>query len=128
MSVRLSVCQPRLGGNVIFSAPNWDIAPIFFVQISLINENLYCKYFIRLSVGNARKVFATYGCCHPCLKAVWFSAFRKCQKRLKKLKGLCCPSRIFRYHGLCLLLVLSAPCLEDFLRSVEQRVGDDEVT
>ena len=25
-----SVCQPRLGGNVIFSAPNWDIAPIFW--------------------------------------------------------------------------------------------------
>ena len=24
-----SVCQPRLRENVIFSAPNWDIAPIF---------------------------------------------------------------------------------------------------
>ena len=24
MSVRMSVCQPRLEGNVIFSAPDWD--------------------------------------------------------------------------------------------------------
>ena len=63
----MSVCQPRLGGNVIFSAPNWDIAPIFFVQIPLINELLFCKYFVRLSVGNATKGFATYGCFHPCL-------------------------------------------------------------
>ncbi len=36
------------------------------MQISLINEHLFCKYFIRLSVGNATKGFATYGCCHPC--------------------------------------------------------------
>ena len=43
-SLRISVCQPRLGGNVIFSAPNWDIAPIFFVQIPIINEHLFCKY------------------------------------------------------------------------------------
>ena len=64
--VRLSVCQPRLGGNVIFSAPNWDIAPFFYVQIPLINEHLFCKYFVRLSVGNATKGFATYGCFHPC--------------------------------------------------------------
>ena len=27
------VCLSGLGGNVIFSAPNLDIAPIFFVQI-----------------------------------------------------------------------------------------------
>ena len=55
MSVRLSVCQPRLGGNVIFSAPNSDIVPIFFVQIPLINEQRFCKHFVRLSVGNATK-------------------------------------------------------------------------
>ncbi len=55
-----SVCQPRLGENVIFSAP-----PIF-VQILLTNEHLFCKYFVRLSVGNAKKAFATYGCFHPC--------------------------------------------------------------
>ena len=60
-----SVCQPRLGGNVIFSAPNWDIDQIFLVQIPLINEHLFCKYFVRLSVGNATKGFATYGCFHP---------------------------------------------------------------
>ena len=36
------------------------------MQIPLINEHLFCKYFVRLSVGNARKGFATYGCCHPC--------------------------------------------------------------
>ena len=62
MYVRLSVCQPRFGGNVIFSAPDWDIAPILFVQIPIINEHLFCKYFVRLSVGNATKGFATYGC------------------------------------------------------------------
>ena len=66
-----SVCpyirQPRLGGNVIFSASNWDLAPIFFVQIPLINEHLFCKYFVRLSVGNATKGFVTFGCFHPCL-------------------------------------------------------------
>ena len=44
-SVRMSVCLPRLGENVIFSAP---------------------KFFVRLSVGNATKGFATYGCFHPC--------------------------------------------------------------
>ncbi len=48
-----SKCLSRLGGNVIFSAPNWDIAPILFVQIPFINEHLFCKYFVRLSVGNA---------------------------------------------------------------------------
>ena len=79
-SVHLSVCQPRLGGNVIFSAPDWDIAPIFFVQIPLINEHLFCKYFVRLSVGNATKGFATYGCCHPCLYYKWTkkSMFQYC--------------------------------------------------
>ena len=38
----------------------------FFRQIPLINEHLFYKYFVRLSVGNATKGFATYGCCHPC--------------------------------------------------------------
>ncbi len=56
MSVHLSVCQPRGGGNVIFSAPNWDITPIFLVQIPFMNEHLFCKYFKRLSVGNATKL------------------------------------------------------------------------
>ncbi len=37
----------------------------FFVQIPLINEHLFCKYFVRLSVGNATKGLATYGCFHP---------------------------------------------------------------
>ncbi len=38
------------------------------MQIPLINEHLFCKYFVRLSVGNASiKGFATYGCFHPCL-------------------------------------------------------------
>ncbi len=52
----LSVCQPRLGGNVIFSASNWDIPPPFFVQIPLINEHIFCKYFVCLSVGNGTKL------------------------------------------------------------------------
>ncbi len=68
MYVRLSVCMyVRFWGNVIFSAPNWDIALIFCVQIPLINENLFCKYFFRLSVGNATKGFAPYGCFHSSL-------------------------------------------------------------
>ena len=37
-----------------------------FVQIPLINEHIFCKYFVCLSVGNATKGFATYGCFHPC--------------------------------------------------------------
>ena len=37
------------------------------MQIPLINEHLFCKYFVSLSVGNATKGFATYGCCHPCI-------------------------------------------------------------
>ncbi len=36
------------------------------MQIPLINEHLFCKYFARLSVGNATKGFATCGCFHPC--------------------------------------------------------------
>ncbi len=55
--VRMSFRMSGLGGNVIFSAPNCDRAP-FFVQIPLINEHLFCKYFFRLSVGNATKGFA----------------------------------------------------------------------
>ena len=61
MSVRLSVYQPRLGGNVIFAATKLDIAPIFFVQIPLINDHLFCKYFVRLSVGNAKKALLLMG-------------------------------------------------------------------
>ncbi len=57
MYVCLSVCRSGLGENVIFSAPNWDMAPIFCVQNLLINEHLFCKYFVRLSVGNVTKVF-----------------------------------------------------------------------
>ncbi len=92
MCVRLSVwlyaCPSGLGGNVIFSAPNWDITPIFFTD-PLINKHLFCKYFVRWSADLATKGrnvfylflyyhsifsllfffkrFATYGCCHPCL-------------------------------------------------------------
>ncbi len=63
----LSVCMSlRFRGKRNFSAPNWDIAPFFFVQIPLINEHLFCKYFVRLVVRNAIKGFATYGCFHPC--------------------------------------------------------------
>ena len=36
------------------------------MQIPLINEHLFCKYFVRLSIGNATKGFSTYGCFHPC--------------------------------------------------------------
>ena len=36
------------------------------MQIPLTNEHLFCKYFVRLFVGNATKGFATYGCFHPC--------------------------------------------------------------
>ena len=43
------------------------------MQIPLINAYLFCKYFVRLSVGNATKGFATYGCCHPCYRIIPFS-------------------------------------------------------
>ena len=43
---------------------------LIFVQIPIINEHLFCKYFVRLSVGNATKGFATYGCFHPCLNII----------------------------------------------------------
>ncbi len=46
--VCLYVFMSGLGENVIFSAPNWDIARIFFLQIPLINEHLFCKYIVRL--------------------------------------------------------------------------------
>ncbi len=36
------------------------------MQIPLINELLFCKYFVRLSVGNVTKGFATYECFNPC--------------------------------------------------------------
>ena len=49
------VRKPRVGGNVIFLAPNWDIALIFFVHIPLTNEHLFCKYFVRWSAGLATK-------------------------------------------------------------------------
>ncbi len=35
------------------------------MQIPLIKEHLFCKYFVHLSVGNETKGFATYGCCLP---------------------------------------------------------------
>ena len=65
----------RFRENVIFLAPNWYIAPIFFVQIPPINEHLLCKYFVRLSVGNATKGFATYGCFHPCFLYIYSCVF-----------------------------------------------------
>ena len=55
LSVCPSVRQPRLWGNVIFSAPNWDRAQFFFVQIPLLNEHLFCYVFVRQSVGHATK-------------------------------------------------------------------------
>ncbi len=50
---RLSVCQPRLGGNVIFSAHNWEFAPIFCCTDSPHKWAYILKCFVRLSVGNA---------------------------------------------------------------------------
>ncbi len=35
------------------------------------NEHLFCKYFVRLSVGIATKGFAAYGCFHPCFIIIW---------------------------------------------------------
>ncbi len=76
-----SVCQPRLGGNVIFSAPNWDRAPIVFVQILLVYEHIFYIYFVRRSGYKRQKSFANFGCCHPCFylifcwKMYWFAFF-----------------------------------------------------
>ncbi len=35
------------------------------MQLPLINEHLFSKYFVRLSLGNETKGFATYGCFQP---------------------------------------------------------------
>ncbi len=45
----------RLGGNVIFSAPKQDNALIFCVHIALVYKQLFYKYFVRRSVGQATK-------------------------------------------------------------------------
>ena len=68
-NVRLSACLSvrQIQGETRFSRPLIEISSNFFVQIPLINEHLFCKYFVRLSVGNATKGFVTYGCFHPCL-------------------------------------------------------------
>ena len=44
-----------LGGNVIFLAPILDGALIFCVQIPLVYEHLFYKYFVRRSDGQATK-------------------------------------------------------------------------
>ncbi len=65
ISVRMSVNHVQ--GETSFSRPLIEISLQFFcLQIPLINEHLFCTYFVRLSVGNATKGFATYGCFHPC--------------------------------------------------------------
>ncbi len=92
-SVRPYVRPSGFGGNVIFSASNWDNAP-FFVHIPLINEHLVCKYFVHLSVGNATKGFVTYGCFHPCL-LVFLSACDQEVCRRKKNR-LC-----YSLHTIC---------------------------
>ncbi len=54
MSVSMSV---RFRGETWFSKPLIEISLQFcFVQIPLINEHIFCKYFVRLSVGNATKL------------------------------------------------------------------------
>ncbi len=53
-SVCMSVCLSGLG-KTWFSRPLIEISFQFFLQIPLINEHLFCKYFVRLSVGNATK-------------------------------------------------------------------------
>ncbi len=55
MYVCLSVCMSGLGGNVIFPAPIYDRALIFCVHIPLVYEQLFYKYFVRRSVGQATK-------------------------------------------------------------------------
>ncbi len=75
MSVHLSLCPSvnHVLGKTWFSRPLIEISLLyFFVQIPLINEHLFCKYCVRLSVGNAKKGFATYGCCHPCFFLSFF--------------------------------------------------------
>ena len=53
MYVCMYVCLSGLGGNTIFR-PLIEISlQLFFVQIPLINELLFCKYFVRWSVRQA---------------------------------------------------------------------------
>ncbi len=41
------------GGNEIFSIAYKDGGPFFSVQIPFIYEHLFCKHFVRQSVGQA---------------------------------------------------------------------------
>ncbi len=61
MSVRLYVClYVRFRGKRDFLGPLLRYCSnFFFVQIPLMNGHLFCKYFVRQSVGNATKGFAT---------------------------------------------------------------------
>ncbi len=70
----MSTCSyvNHVQGETWFSRPLIEISLYFFVKIPLINEHLFCKYFVRLSIGNATKDFATYGCCHPCYLCIYF--------------------------------------------------------
>ena len=118
----MSVRQQRLGGNVIFSAPNWDITPIFLVQILLINEHLFCKYYVRLSVGNAIKGFATYGCCDPCL--YYFYTFLDRNIVDQYLKILI--SRFFIRKIKCLDLILFQGQIKSAYRKLAMKYHPDK--
>ncbi len=131
LSVRLCVRQPRLGGNVIFSATNWDIAPIFCVQIPLLNEHLFCKHFVRLSVVSASKGCATYGCFlykNQLFFYIWYPTYvyrmdahdRKGESSLKskilsyiaaQLPLIVADGQQLNGHWNCLLLLKKSRCL-----------------
>ncbi len=63
--VCLSVCQ--VYWETWFSWPLIEISLQFFCA-DVSHKHLFCKYFVRLSVGNASKVLLL-GCFHPCLLA-----------------------------------------------------------
>ncbi len=75
-SVRMST---TFMGKCDFLGPYLRCRSNFFVQIYLMNEHLFCNYFVRLSVGNVTKGFATYGCFHPCF--IFISIFQPLNNR-----------------------------------------------
>ncbi len=70
------------------------------MQFPLINVHLFCKYFVRLSVCNATKSFATYGCFHPCLyfKSVSLNPCIICSRIVLFKKTNLVDNQIIRSH------------------------------
>ncbi len=100
MSVRMST---TIRGKRDFFGPQLRYRSIFFVQIPVINKHLFCKYFVRLSVGNATKVFATYGCFQPCLYLNAHILHITQSDKLWKVYRFCLATTIYPFRPIILI-------------------------